>query len=103
MLKAGDRVALLTSGGDAPGMNAALRAAAKVDTALGFEMLGVEDGYVGLLDGRVRPLDVRALDDAARRGGTVLGSARSKAFPTAEGQRKARDRLSSHRVGGLVV
>ncbi len=103
MLKAGDRVALLTSGGDAPGMNAALRAAAKVGTALGFEMLGVEDGYVGFLDGRVRPLDVRALDEAARRGGTVLGSARSKAFPTPEGQARARDRISEHRIGGLVV
>ncbi len=103
MLKAGDRVALLTSGGDAPGMNAALRAAAKVGQALGFEMVGVEDGYVGLLEGRVRGLDVRALDEAARRGGTVLGSARSKVFPTPEGQARARDRIAEHRIGGLVV
>jgi 6-phosphofructokinase 1 len=103
MLKSGDRIALLTSGGDAPGMNAALRAAAKVGQALGFEMVGVEDGYVGLLEGRVRGLDVRALDDAARRGGTSLGSARSKTFPTEDGQKRAREVLAAHAVAGLVV
>ena len=81
-----DRIALLTSGGDAPGMNAALRAAAKVGDSLGFEMLGIEEGYVGLMDGKVIPLDMRALDEASRRGGTRLGSARSKVFPTPEGQ-----------------
>jgi 6-phosphofructokinase 1 len=55
-LPAGARIALLTSGGDAPGMNAALRGAARVALSLGFEVLGVEEGYVGLLEGRVRPL-----------------------------------------------
>ena len=80
-LRPGDRVALLTSGGDAPGMNAGLRAAAKIGAALGLEMLGVEEGYKGLMEGRVRPLDMRALDEAARRGGTLLGSARSKLSP----------------------
>jgi 6-phosphofructokinase 1 len=102
-LRQGDRVALLTSGGDAPGMNAALRAAAKVGAALGYEMLGVEEGYAGLIEGRVRPLDLRALDDAARRGGTVLGSARSKRFPTAEGQALARESILAHELRGLVV
>ena len=84
-LRPGDRVALLTSGGDAPGMNAALRAAAKVGAALGLEMLGVDDGYRGLMEGRVRGMNLRALDDAARRGGTILGSARSKHFMIVEG------------------
>ncbi|HVY47070.1 MAG TPA: 6-phosphofructokinase [Minicystis sp.] len=102
-MQPGSRLALLTSGGDSPGMNAALRAAAKVGGALGFEVVGVEDGYVGLLDGRIRPVDVRALDEAARRGGTVLGSARSKVFPTPEGQKRARERLADHRIAGLVV
>ncbi|HEY1691849.1 MAG TPA: ATP-dependent 6-phosphofructokinase [Polyangiaceae bacterium] len=102
-LSRGDRIALLTSGGDAPGMNAALRGAARVATSLGFEVMGVEDGYVGLLAGRVRPLPTAEVDEAARRGGTVLGSARSKAFPTPEGQRLARAALAAHAVKALVV
>lgn len=102
-LSAGDRVALLTSGGDAPGMNAGLRAAARVGRALGFEVVGVEDGYEGLLEGRVRPIDLREVDAAARRGGTVLGTARSRVFPTAEGQKQAREWLAEARIRGLVV
>src|SRR3954465_10790102 len=100
-LHSGARVAVLTSGGDAPGMNAAVRAAAKVGFALGFEMLGVEDGYTGLLAGKMHPLDLRALDDAARRGGTVLGSARSKVFPTPVGQAGARQVIVDARLDGL--
>jgi len=103
LLGRGDRLALLTSGGDAPGMNAALGGAARVGEALGFEVVGVEDGYVGLLEGRVRPIDRGEVHDAARRGGTVLGSARSKVFPSPEGQRRARDVIAEHRIAGLVV
>jgi 6-phosphofructokinase 1 len=102
-LAPGDRIALLTSGGDAPGMNAALRGAARVGLALGLEMLGVEEGYRGLIDGRIAPLDLRALDEAARRGGTLLGSARSKAFVTDEGQGRAREAIAQARLSGLVV
>jgi len=102
-LAAGARIGLLTSGGDAPGMNAALRGAARVARSLGLEVLGVEEGYVGLLEGRVRPLDVPSADDGARRGGTILGSARSKVFPTPEGQRRAREVIAAHRLDALVV
>ncbi|MFO0624368.1 MAG: 6-phosphofructokinase [Polyangiales bacterium] len=102
-LQRGDRLAVLTSGGDAPGMNAALRAAARVGAELGLEVLGVEDGYTGLLDGRLRPVDLGALDEAARRGGTVLGTARSKVFPTPEGNARARAQLHAHGVAGLLV
>ncbi len=102
-LQRGDRLAVLTSGGDAPGMNAALRAAARVGAELGFDVVGVEDGYTGLLDGRIRPLDLGALDEAARRGGTVLGTARSKVFPTAEGQAKARAQVLASGVRALLV
>jgi 6-phosphofructokinase 1 len=102
-LTAGDRIALLTSGGDAPGMNAALRGAARVAATLGLQVMGVEEGYVGLLEGRVRPLEVHEVDEAARRGGTVLGSARSKVFPTPDGQRRAREALAAHGVRALVV
>jgi 6-phosphofructokinase 1 len=102
-LKRGDRVALLTSGGDAPGMNTALRAAYKVGRALGLDVLGVEEGYKGLIEGRIKPLDGRALDDAARRGGTLIGTARSKLFMTPEGQARAKDEIVKARLAGLVV
>ncbi|MBX3207378.1 MAG: 6-phosphofructokinase [Labilithrix sp.] len=102
-LSRGDRVAILTSGGDAPGMNAALRAAARVGAELGLEMLGVEDGYAGLLEGRVARLDIRVLDAASRRGGTVLGTARSKVFPTPDGQAQARATIAKERIRGVVV
>jgi 6-phosphofructokinase 1 len=102
-LSVGDRIGILTSGGDAPGMNAALRSAARVARALGLELIGVEDGYVGLLGGRARSLDLRQLDEAARRGGTLLGSARSKVFPTPEGQAEARKQLLALRLKGLIV
>jgi 6-phosphofructokinase 1 len=84
-------------------MNAALRAAWRVGVSLGFEVVGVEDGYRGLLDGRVRSLDARALDEAARRGGTLLGTARSKIFPTDDGQRKARETIARERLRALLV
>lgn len=102
-MKKGSRVAILTSGGDAPGMNAALRAALHVGIGLGLEVVGVEEGYAGLIEGRVRPLDVRALDEASRRGGTLLGSARSKIFPTPDGQRRARETIAKERLSGLIV
>ncbi|MEA2753555.1 MAG: 6-phosphofructokinase 1 [Myxococcales bacterium] len=102
-LQKGDRVAVLTSGGDAPGMNAAIRAAARVGAEIGLDMVGVEDGYAGLIEGRVAPLDIRVLDEAARRGGTALGTARSKAFATADGQMRARDTIAKHDLRGLLV
>jgi 6-phosphofructokinase 1 len=102
-LTKGDRVAVLTSGGDAPGMNAALRAAARVGAELGLEMIGIEDGYAGLLDGRLQPLSIRVLDEASRRGGTVLGTARSKVFPTPDGQKRARQTILDNHLRGIVV
>ena len=102
-LTKGDRVAVLTSGGDAPGMNAAVRAAARVGAEIGLDMVGVEDGYAGLIEGRVAPLDIRVMDEAARRGGTALGTARSKAFATPEGQAKARETIARNNLRGLLV
>ncbi|HEX8952666.1 MAG TPA: ATP-dependent 6-phosphofructokinase, partial [Polyangia bacterium] len=71
--------------------------------ALGLEVVGVEDGYEGLIAGRLAPLDVRALDDAARRGGTLLGTARSSAFRTEEGRARARATIERERLRALVV
>lgn len=99
----GDRVAVLTSGGDAPGMNAAVRAAARVGAELGLDMMGVEDGYAGLLDGRFTPLSIRTLDEASRRGGTVLGTARSKTFATPEGNARAKEQIARQQLRGLLV
>jgi 6-phosphofructokinase 1 len=102
-LEPGERIAILTSGGDAPGMNAAIRAVARVGGALGFEVVGVEDGYEGLIAGRVVPLDLRLLDEAARRGGTVLGTARSAQFRTEDGRVLARRTIEKERLRALVV
>ncbi len=102
-LSKGDRVAVLTSGGDAPGMNAGLRAAARVGAELGLEMVGVEEGYAGLLEGRLTTLSIRVLDEAARRGGTVLGTARSKRFATQEGQARAREVIAKERLRAVLV
>jgi 6-phosphofructokinase 1 len=102
-LRPGDRLGVLTSGGDSPGMNAAVRAAGRVGAGLGLEVIGIEDGYQGLVEGRVRALDMPTLDEAARRGGTWLGTARSKVFPTPEGQKSARATLTRERLKGLLV
>lgn len=103
MLQPKDKIALLTSGGDAPGMNSGLLAAAKVGTALGLEVLAVEEGYQGLIEGRIGPLDRNALEAAARRGGTLIGSARSKQFMTPEGQDLAKAQIIKHQLKGLIV
>jgi 6-phosphofructokinase 1 len=102
-LGAGDRLGILTSGGDAPGMNAALRGAGRVASALGLEVVGIEEGYAGLIEGRTRDLDLRELDEASRRGGTLLGSSRSALFPTDEGQSRARESIVALRLASLIV
>ena len=95
-------LAILTSGGDAPGMNTAVAAATKVATAAGLDVVGVEDGYDGLIDGRLRPLTPAALDGAWHRGGTLLGSARSDRFRTQAGRARAAARAADW-MGLLVI
>lgn len=97
------RIGILTSGGDAPGMNAAIRSAAKVGLARGHEMIGVRWGYEGLLDDDHAPLTLERIDGISRFGGTILGSARSKRFPTDEGQKLARERVKGLKLDALVV
>ena len=79
-------LAILTSGGDAPGMNAAIVAAAKTAIAAGWRVLGFEDGYNGLIDGRFVELSLGVLQDVGRDGGTFLRSARSERFRTEQGR-----------------
>ena len=83
------RIGVLTSGGDAPGMNAAVRAVTRTALALGWEVAGIEVGYRGLLEGRIRRMDSRAVGGILQRGGTVLGTARSTEFATPDGQERA--------------
>jgi 6-phosphofructokinase 1 len=97
------RLAILTSGGDCSGMNAAIRAAARTAVANDVEMIGYRKGYAGLLKNDFQILDTRAVSGVLQRGGTFLQSARSQEFRTDEGRKKALDNLMKERVEGLIV
>ena len=87
------RFGVLTSGGDAPGMNAAIRAVVRTGIDKGFEVVGVRHGYAGLIAGDFRDMGPRDVSEIMQRGGTVLGSARCPEFRTEEGRAKALERL----------
>lgn len=97
------RLALLTSGGDAPGMNAAIRAIVRSADAAGCTTVGVHNGYAGLIKADFVDLDARAVSGILHLGGTMLGTARSKEFLTAEGRRRAIGALREAAVDGLIV
>ncbi len=97
------RVAVLTSGGDAPGMNAAIRAVIRSGIEKGWEMFGVQNGYAGLISGRIRQMGVRDVGGILQLGGTILGSARSEEFRTEEGRRQAIRSMNQMGIDGLVV
>jgi 6-phosphofructokinase 1 len=97
------RVAILTSGGDAPGMNAAIRAATLIGRAAGVEVYGVERGYRGLVDGAFVPLGPADVQGILREGGTILGSARCKDFHERTVRDRARAQLAERGVEGVIV
>jgi 6-phosphofructokinase 1 len=97
------KIAVLTSGGDAPGMNAAIRSVVRTGVSKGWEVFGVKNGYAGLINGSFIPLGPRDVGGIMQRGGTVLGSARSLEFKTVDGQRKAIRALNSAGIDGLFV
>src|SRR5256714_4788662 len=97
------RIAVLTSGGDAPGMNAALRAVVRGGTSSGLEVIGVRQGYTGLIEGQVQTLGPRDVASIIHVGGTMLGSARCAEFRTPEGRKRAQQVLEQNRIEGLVV
>ena len=97
------RIAVLTSGGDAPGMNAAIRAVVRCATSNGWEVLGVKGGYAGLVDNLFIKLGTRDVGGIIQRGGTILGSARCLEFKTIEGQREGIRNLNLNAVDALVV
>lgn len=97
------KIGILTSGGDAPGMNAAIRAATRAALALGWQVFGIRQGYAGLMANRMAALEARAVGGIIQHGGTVLGSARSAEFRTDEGRAKALRHLAERGITGLVV
>jgi 6-phosphofructokinase 1 len=97
------KIAVLTSGGDAPGMNAAIRAVVRTGVVRGWEVMGIRDGYEGLINGIMMPLGTRDVGGILQRGGTILGSARSEEFKTEKGQIKAIRSLNEVAIDGLVV
>ena len=96
-------IAVLTSGGDAPGMNAAIRAVVRTGCENGMKVLGIRRGYNGLMNGDMYEMNLRTVSDIIHRGGTMLYSARSPEFKTEEGLQKALDVCKANGIEGVVV
>jgi len=97
------KIGVLTSGGDSPGMNAAIRAVVRACAYHGVECVGVFRGYEGLMEGDFKSMDARSVKGIINKGGTILKSARSKAFRTKEGRQQAFNNLVKAEIEGLVV
>ncbi len=97
------RIALLTSGGDAPGMNPAIRAVVRTAIYYDLEIFGVKRGYAGLIDGDFDSMNRGSVADIIHRGGTILHSARCEEFKTKKGQEKAVEKLKAKDIDGLIV
>ena len=97
------KIGILTSGGDAPGMNAAIRAVVRSGITRGLEVYGIYDGYEGLVHNNIQKLDRGDVSDIIIRGGTILGSARLEDFKSKEVRQQAVDNLTKHGIEGLVV
>ena len=97
------RIGVLTSGGDAPGMNAAIRAVVRSGLYHGFEVFGIRRGYEGLLEGEISAMNNHSVSNIISRGGTVLLTARSKEFSTPEGVQRGKSMIEIFRLDALVV
>lgn len=96
-------IGVLTSGGDAPGMNAAIRAVVRSTIAKGLKVKGIKKGYQGLLNEEIIDMQGKDVSDIIQRGGTVLGTARCMEFKTPEGQKKGAEICKKHGIDGIVV
>ena len=96
-------IGVLTSGGDAPGMNAAVRAVVRTACENGIKVIGINRGYQGLIEGDVRELNIRSVSDIIHRGGTMLYSARCKAFREESGMQQAIESCKKLGIEGIVV
>lgn len=97
------KIGVLTSGGDSPGMNAAIRAVVRTAIYHNLEVYGIYSGYAGLMNGNIKKLELGSVGDIIQRGGTMLFSARCPEFKTKEGQQKGIEQLNAHGIDGLVV
>ncbi|UUM12046.1 6-phosphofructokinase [Clostridiaceae bacterium HFYG-1003] len=97
------KIAILTSGGDAPGMNAAIRAVVRTALHNGIEVMGVERGFYGLINGELKPMDRNSVSDIVHKGGTILKTARLETFKDRAVQEKAAQVLRIFGIEGLVV
>ena len=103
MAKSIKTIGILTSGGDAPGMNAAIRAVVRKALSNGLKVKGIKRGYQGLLNEEIVDMQARSVSDIIQRGGTILGTARCMEFKTEEGQQKGADICHKHGIDGMVV
>lgn len=97
------KIGVLTSGGDAPGMNAAIRAVTRKAIFHGLEVYGIRRGFAGLIEGEIEKLEIGSVGDIVHRGGTFLFSARCEEFKTESGQQKAIEQLEKRGIDGLVI
>ncbi|MDA9003458.1 6-phosphofructokinase, partial [Flavobacteriaceae bacterium] len=97
------RIGVLTSGGDAPGMNAAVRAVVRSAAFYKVECVAIYQGYQGLIDNKVKVMNARGVNNIINKGGTVLKSARCLEFRTPDGRKKAFETIQKHNIDGLVV
>ncbi len=98
-----DTIAVLTSGGDGPGMNAAVRAVVRTAVGLGYDVLAARRGYEGLINGWFEDLDIRSVGNTLNRGGTFIQTARSARFKTEEGRKIAYEHMASRGIRKLIV
>jgi 6-phosphofructokinase 1 len=103
MAKQVKTIGILTSGGDAPGMNAAIRAVVRRAINDGLSVKGIQRGYMGLLNEEIIDMDKHSVSDIIQRGGTILGTARCAEFKTPEGQEKAAEICRRHSIDGIIV
>ncbi|HYD21594.1 MAG TPA: 6-phosphofructokinase [Flavipsychrobacter sp.] len=97
------KIGLMTSGGDSPGMNAAIRAVVRTAMYHGLEVYGIRRGYQGMIEGDIYRMQTTDVSNIIQRGGTILKTARSKEFMTDEGMEKAYQQLKQHGIEGLVL
>ena len=97
------KIGVFTSGGDSPGMNAAIRAVVRTAIYKGIEVIGIHNGFEGMIDNNMKPLQFSDVGNILQRGGTFLGSARSKEFRTEEGRSRAYANLIKNDIDGLLV
>ena len=103
MAKEINTIGVLTSGGDAPGMNAAIRAVVRQAISKGKKVKGIKRGYAGLLNEEIIDMDAKSVSDTISRGGTILQTARCMEFVTAEGQQKGAEICKKHGIDGIIV